>query len=94
MAPIETVEKIIAEWTQQPCPPMLENDRPIVTVKAGTQLLLLSMYQLIKMPVGCCLCHDNEEELPPAHYMLAIEAADITSLVVHETLLQACLLQK
>ena len=34
VAPMGTVEKIIAEWTQQPCPPMLENNRPIVTVKA------------------------------------------------------------
>lgn len=35
VAPIETVEKIIADWTQQPCPPMLENNRPIVAVKAS-----------------------------------------------------------
>ncbi len=35
VAPIETVQKIIAEWTQQPCPPMLENGRPIVSVKVG-----------------------------------------------------------
>ena len=46
MAPIETAEKIIAEWTQQPCPPMLENNRPIVTIKVCTCLLLQLVQQL------------------------------------------------
>ena len=33
VAPIELVQQVIAEWTQQPCPPMLENGRPIITVR-------------------------------------------------------------
>ena len=69
MAPIETAEKIIAEWTQQPCPPMLENNRPIVTVKARTQLLLPSMYQLMYLPqiLQCC----GNEDLPLTHCLMA-----------------------
>jgi len=35
VASIETVQKIIAEWTQLPCPPMLESGRPIVSVKVS-----------------------------------------------------------
>ena len=34
--PVEMVRKVVAEWTQRPCPPMPENGKHVITVSFQT----------------------------------------------------------